>query len=123
MVFLSCFIGKENPEVVQDRVCIDFLFQEFRFFGMKVKMSVGMFEIAERNFGTPSLVIAVFYILQIKRVWKTSYDIFICILSSFDFRDVKLHEIKMFIIQKRLEMGNILVGTHIVINKSIWQCH
>ena len=95
LIFLSCFIGKKDSEVVQNQVCIDLLFQEFRFFGMKVKKSVGMFQIAERNFAAPSHVIAVFDIFQVKRMRKIGNDIFVCILSSFDFQDTELHEIKM----------------------------
>ena len=86
---------------------------------MKIKKSVGMFQIAERNFTAPSHVIAVFDIFQVKRVGKIGNDIFVCIFSSFDFKDTKLHEIKVLPIQKCLEMGNILIGTHVVINMGL----
>ena len=64
-------------------------------------------------------MITVFYIFQVKGMWKVGNDIFVCILSSFDFQNTKLHKVKMLPIQKCLEMGDILVGTHIVINMGL----
>lgn len=75
-----------------------------------------MFQIAERNFTVPSHVIAGFDIFQIKRVGKTGNDIFICIHSSFDLQDTKLHEIKMFPLQKHWKMRDGFIRTHVVIN-------
>lgn len=37
-------------------------------------------------------------------MWKIGNYILICIISDFDFKDAELHEIKVFIIQKRLEV-------------------
>ena len=61
-------------------------------------------------------MIAGFDILQIKGVRKISDHILICIFSNFDLKDTKLHEIKVFTIQKGLEVGDIFVGIHVAIN-------
>lgn len=75
-----------------------------------------MFQVPERQFDAPAPMIAGFDILQIKGVWKISDHILICIFSNFDLNDTKLHEIKVFSIQKGLEVGDIFVRIHVAIN-------
>ena len=84
-VFIGSFICKKDTEVIQEQICIDFLFQKFRLFAMKMQKTVGMFQITERNLDAPSFVINFLYVIQIKREWKISDEIFISIFRSFDF--------------------------------------
>ena len=35
-VFFGSFIGKKNTEIMQDNICVDFLFKEFGLFAMKM---------------------------------------------------------------------------------------
>ena len=46
-ILSGSFISKKYAEIIENKIGIDFLFEEFRFFTMEVEKSVGMFEVAE----------------------------------------------------------------------------
>lgn len=55
--FFGSFISKKYAEIIENKIGIDFLFEEFRFFTMEVEKSVGMFEVAEGDFDAPTPMI------------------------------------------------------------------
>ena len=83
---------------------------------MKIEKTVGMFQIAEGNFNTPAPVITGFDVFQNKSMRQISNHIFICVFCDLDFYNPKLHEIKVFVIEKLLEVGNIFVRIHVVVD-------
>ena len=70
-ILSGSFISKKYAEIIENKIGIDFLFEEFRFFTMEVEKSVGMFEVAEGDFDAPRFPLGVRYSKAgIKVLWK-----------------------------------------------------
>ena len=61
-------------------------------------------------------MIACLDIFQIKSVRQAGNHIFVSVICHLDFYNPKLHEIKVFVIEKLLEVGNIFVRIHVVVD-------
>ena len=110
------FISKKYAEIIENKIGIDFLFEEFRFFTMEVEKSVGMFEVAEGDFDAPTPMINLFDIIQIKRKRKICDKVFISVITGFNFQDAELQEAKMPSSKDFLKVRNRFVRIHVMVN-------
>ena len=114
--FFGSFISKKYAEIIENKIGIDFLFEEFRFFTMEVEKSVGMFEVAEGDFDAPTPMINLFDIIQIKRKRKIRDKVFISVITGFNFQDAELQEAKMASSKEFLKVRNRFVRIHVMVN-------
>ena len=75
-----------------------------------------MFKVSKRNLAAPSPMIAGFYILQIKGIRWVCNDIFVNAFRSFDLEDTDPEKGQMSGIQELFEVGDVLIGIHVVID-------
>lgn len=83
---------------------------------MKIKKTVCVFQVSERNFDSPAPVIAGLDIFQIKSMWQVGNHVFIRVFCHLDFYNPKLHEIKVFVAEKLMKVGDIFVSIHVAVN-------
>ena len=75
-----------------------------------------MIKVSKRDLAAPSPMIAGFYILQIKGIRWVCNDKFVNTFRSFDLEDTDPEKGQMSGIQELFEVGDVLIGIHVVID-------